>query len=600
MKYYLICSLCLSIYLKAQNYRGSELRTLDPVLYGKFEVRYKPAQGDGLVSSFFTYNDSCCTTSPWNEIDIELLGRYDHIVDLNTITWGQSSHIRQHYVSFNPNEDFHTYGFEWTPDYVAWFIDGEEIYRQTESHIQELQYPQKIMMNLWNPTYDDWVGVWDERILPRFSYYDYVSYASYSPGEGNMGTEQNFTFQWQDDFNFFDSTRWEKSHNHGWGGNQSLFIEENVVFQDGYLILCLTNIIDPGFVDNINPSTLWARQYHESISIRFSEELSLTSAENISNYSLAGTAFNNAILLPDNRTVFLTMDSEEISASSMGVFNIEDDNDPPNIIPWEVVWLDFPEPLGDTVMINVGGDSFSEYFGDQVWSHDKEYGHEGGNYQLLDSNIDIGLTDNDELFQSSLNRVASYKIRLRPARYNLKMMFSDNHYNQPGERIFDIVIEDSLWVNDLDIIDMVGPMSALDIILNDVHVLDGTLDIYFSSEIYGAGYSSAGPFLNGLEIFVQEELSVIELAPTQFILANPYPNPFNNSLTIPINVVEREWIKLDVIDLNGRRVESIFEGMLGKGLHSFTWNAKVNASGQYIIRAVTEKSRYYEKTILLK
>ena len=54
MKYYLICSLCLSIYLKAQNYRGSELRTLDPVLYGKFEVRYKPAQGDGLVSSFFT------------------------------------------------------------------------------------------------------------------------------------------------------------------------------------------------------------------------------------------------------------------------------------------------------------------------------------------------------------------------------------------------------------------------------------------------------------------------------------------------------------------------------------------------------------------
>ena len=65
-------------------------------------------------------------------------------------------------------------------------------------------------------------------------------------------------------------------------------------------------------------------------------------------------------------------------------------------------------------------------------------------------------------------------------------------------------------------------------------------------------------------------------------------------------MVEREWVKLDVIDLNGRQVGSIFEGMLGKGLHSFTWNAKTNASGQYIIRAVTEKSRYYEKTILLK
>jgi beta-glucanase (GH16 family) len=35
-----------------QLYRGAELRTVDPVLYGKFEARYKPAQGDGLVSSF--------------------------------------------------------------------------------------------------------------------------------------------------------------------------------------------------------------------------------------------------------------------------------------------------------------------------------------------------------------------------------------------------------------------------------------------------------------------------------------------------------------------------------------------------------------------
>ena len=236
MKYYaryLIFSLTI---VTAQNYRGSELRSLEPVLYGKFETRIKPAQGDGLVSSFFTFNDSCCGTSPWNEIDIEILGRYDRVIDMNTITWGQSSHVRQHYVPFNPHEGFHIYGFEWTPNYVAWFIDGVEVYRQTESHIQEMAYHQKIMMNIWNPVYDDWVGVWDERILPRFSYYDYVSYASYTPGEGNMGTDQNFTFQWQDDFDFFDSTRWEKSHNHTFGGNQALFIEENIVYENGYMI----------------------------------------------------------------------------------------------------------------------------------------------------------------------------------------------------------------------------------------------------------------------------------------------------------------------------------------------------------------------------
>ena len=50
------------------------------------------------------------------------------------------------------------------------------------------------MMNIWNPTYDDWVGVWDEQILPRFSFYDYVKWRVYTPGEGDVGTDSNFTF----------------------------------------------------------------------------------------------------------------------------------------------------------------------------------------------------------------------------------------------------------------------------------------------------------------------------------------------------------------------------------------------------------------------
>ena len=37
--------------------RGAEYRTLDSYTYGRFETRAKPTQGDGIVSSFFTYND---------------------------------------------------------------------------------------------------------------------------------------------------------------------------------------------------------------------------------------------------------------------------------------------------------------------------------------------------------------------------------------------------------------------------------------------------------------------------------------------------------------------------------------------------------------
>ena len=377
---FVLVSIC-----KSQNYRGAELRTLEPVLYGKFEARYKPPQGDGILASFFTYNTNCCQESPWNEIDIEILGRYDQVIDFNIIT--QSSNIRQHHISFNPHLDFHRYGFEWTPDYVSWFIDGEEVYRQTGIHIDALQHPQKIMMNIWNPEYDDWVGVWDERVLPRFAFYDYVSYASYTPGEGNIGTDSNFTLMWQDEFEFFDSTRWEKKHNHTWGGNQALFIEDNIVFQDGNMILCLTNPTDIGFIDNTVPSALWALHDDNNLNIRFSEEITIASAEEINNYSLPNVIFTDAELMEDQRTVKLTMDTNQLDATTMGVFNIEDDNSPPNTIDWQVVWIESPEPMTNA-LINIAGDSIGNYLSDQVWGPSKQYGHEGGNYEIIDESFD--------------------------------------------------------------------------------------------------------------------------------------------------------------------------------------------------------------------
>jgi len=259
IKFYLYLSVLSFFFLHtsslyAQTY-GAEFRTLDSYLYGRFEACIKPSQGDGMLSSFFTYDDPA---DPWGEIDIELLGLYDHTVDFNIITTGQASHIRQHYTPFNPYLDFHDYGFEWTPEYVAWFIDGTEVFRQTGSHITEMDSAQKIMMNIWQPVYEDWVGTFDDRILPRFSYYDWVTYSSYTPGTGNHGSDNNFTLNWEDDFSSFDQSRWEKSDNHTWGGNGSILIEENAVLDNGLLVLCLTNEENPGFVD-LDPLPCYGR-----------------------------------------------------------------------------------------------------------------------------------------------------------------------------------------------------------------------------------------------------------------------------------------------------------------------------------------------------
>jgi len=268
----------------------------------------KPANREGVISSFFTYHE-ISSLAEWNEIDIENIGRYDDMIQFNTITGGQVNHERNEVLRFNQYDEFHTYAFEWTPDYVAWFIDSVEVYRQTGEHIQTMNKAQKIMMNIWNPEYSNWVGKWNDYSLPAFAYYDWVSYASYTPGNGNTGTNNNFTKQWHDDFNYYDSGRWGKA-THTWQGNMCDFMPENIVFKNGKLILCLTDATNLGYKDIESPVLVWAKGFSNSnVELKFSEELDKNSAEQTSNYTIPGVTILTANLSEDLTKVILTTDS---------------------------------------------------------------------------------------------------------------------------------------------------------------------------------------------------------------------------------------------------------------------------------------------------
>ena len=596
MNQLLIFLMICSSYSFSQNYRGAELRTLDSFLYGKFEVRYKPAQGEGIVSSFFTYNDDAPNTD-WNEIDIELLGRFPNVVDMNVIT--NTSHLRTHYTSLNTHLDFNVYGFEWTPEYVAWFINGEEVYRQTDDHIEDLIHSSKIMMNIWNPTYDDWVGIWDDRVLPRFAYYDWAQYSSYTPGNGNVGTDNNFTLEWQDDFDEFDEERWEKSHNHTWGGNQSLFIQENIVFQNGKLILCLTDDENIGFQDQEKPYLLWARANEDSIIIQFSEELDTISSQMVNNYTIPGVSINEAVLMNNFRTVHLKVSDLNVNNDyTLYVLGIQDDAYPPNTQVTHSCQIDMPQPLSFPLRINNAGGEYNNYLNDQLWSSSVEYGHMNGNYQVTDE--DIGNTDQDELYRESLNRVVAYKIRVPKGIFSVKLKLSENFYENSGDRSFDVFIEDSMWVSNLDIHSYAGKYNAFDTTLSDVVIEDGVLDLYFSAVNYGEGYEYAGPFLNGLEINLLEELAIQSDNPEEFSLLSIYPNPFNNRLKILLELTKPELCNISVYNIKGQLIKTIHDGPLQQGKNNLFWDSKNNSSGLYIIQSKINNKIKNEKTILLK
>ena len=539
----------------AQNkpYKGAELRTKESYKYGRFEVRMRSVQVEGTLSTFFTYFDGLpgddWSSSKWNEIDIEILGRYNNSVQWNTITAGPSNHVRSELTDFNPHTGFHTYGFEWTESYVAWFIDGKEVYRQTDTHILTLTRAQKIMMNIWLPQYQDWVGTFNPYSLPAFAYYDWVSYSSYTPGNGNYGTNKNFTLLWKDDFDFENTNRWERA-THTFTGNNVNFVKENIVFKDGLMILCLTDASNLGYVDKNSPRLLWARSSPGKITALFSEIVDKQSAEIASNYFISGLEINSAQLQSDGRTIMLDCPNIDISIGYNLLLQrgVKDTAEPSN----QSILMNIPvaasKSLQFPVRINVGGNAFNTYLKDQTYKPDtSKYGFNEG--MQASTNESISNTDDDPVFQSELNGIAKYFVHVPNGKYFVRLLFSENYFSEAGKRVFDIYAEGKLLFDDLDVFSEAGQKKAVTKIIPTVEVLDGILELHFSAEIQR-------PILNGVVIDYLGPTKVennYNIENKLYVNQN-YPNPFNSNTRINFFLSKSTNVNFKVYDFLGKEV----------------------------------------------
>lgn len=148
----------LSIDTFADGYSGGEVRTKEFYGYGMYETSMKPIKNIGVVSSFFTYTGPS-DNNPWDEIDIEFLGKDTTKVQFNYFTNGKGNHEYVYDLGFDATEEFHTYGFKWEADKITWYVDGEAVHTAEESiPVTE----SRIFMNTWNGTgVDSWLGAYD-------------------------------------------------------------------------------------------------------------------------------------------------------------------------------------------------------------------------------------------------------------------------------------------------------------------------------------------------------------------------------------------------------------------------------------------------------
>lgn len=141
---------------------------------------------------------------------------------------------------------------------------------------------------------------------------------------------------------------------------------------------------------------------------------------------------------------------------------------------------------------------------------------------------------------------------------------------------------------------------------------------YLPNPVLVSGYDTPGSALgisvDGEYIFVADTDSLIILRfarftpveespgsrPRVFGITGIYPNPFNPTTTIEYNLSEQSYISIEVINILGQHVATLFQGQKPSGSNSIGWDASDYPSGVYFARLEAGERSENIKMVLLK
>lgn len=106
---------------------------------------------------------------------------------------------------------------------------------------------------------------------------------------------------------------------------------------------------------------------------------------------------------------------------------------------------------------------------------------------------------------------------------------------------------------------------------------------------------------SSLPVFAAEIPEGVDDTPEGYVLSAAYPNPFNPSTSFSLEVDERQQVSVEVFNMLGQRVRTLFEGEMLEGeTKTFTFEAENLPSGIYLYRATGQKFVATRQITLLK
>jgi len=88
--------------------------------------------------------------------------------------------------------------------------------------------------------------------------------------------------------------------------------------------------------------------------------------------------------------------------------------------------------------------------------------------------------------------------------------------------------------------------------------------------------------------------------PTEFMLEQNFPNPFNPTTTIQFNIPKQSLVSLKVYDVIGREVSVLAEGVHSTGVYSVQFDASSLSSGVYYYKLTAGSFSSIKKMLILK
>ncbi len=131
---------------------------------------------------------------------------------------------------------------------------------------------------------------------------------------------------------------------------------------------------------------------------------------------------------------------------------------------------------------------------------------------------------------------------------------------------------------------------------------DGALTFYFSSNLLFQGKGWRAELSPTTISLTEDEFSAL---PSQFVVHPNFPNPFNPTTTIRLDLPKTQFVRVQVYSTSGQLLRTLLAKTLTAGSHQLVWDGKNDqnqplSSGLYFLVVKTETQRQVQKMMLLK